>query len=338
MNWETNIVTMFQEAMDEDQTPETAHQYLFGALQRFQTRNLTHDGDTLNAMTGILQRVGAIAHTQVIEGMQQDIFPVALSFVLSESLPGYAAALLKHQPVYRKTMFPSWSWAGWKAWPAWIAWNDLTWWDRESFSRCIEGAFADTLVTFHKYDETSTDGSAAHVIWAPRSEALRSACFKAGLPLPSQLDATNKASRSLGDARPYQMLIVTAVTIVLSANMHEDDPEASEHAKGRLRILADAHGHQCGDLRLDMRMPLVEGTKLTFLVLSMRRTTRTGGYALKALVPALEADDTEFLWVMLVVEMEESGLHERRGMGRVLKDCVSHAFDGGPRWREIVLG
>lgn len=164
MNGDTNLVTNLQESMEEEQTPETAHQYLFAVLQRFQVRSLTQDGDILNAMTGILHRVAAMAHTQVIEGMQQDIFPVALNFVLTRGLPEYAAALLKHRTVYRKRMFASWSWAGWNGWSMWDAWDDLTWRDSESYSRCIEGAFADTLATFHKYDETSPDGSAAQLI------------------------------------------------------------------------------------------------------------------------------------------------------------------------------
>lgn len=134
------------------------------------------------------------------------------------------------------------------------------------------------------------------------------------------------------------MLVVTAVTIVLSARMQEDEPDVSEYAKGRFRALTDSRGHQCGDLTLDMRMPLlVNGAKLTFLVLSLGRPTRYVGHVLPPPPPPDEAEDKEFLRVMLIVEMEESGLYERRGMGRVEQDCVLHAFDEGPQWREVVL-
>src|ERR1700722_2293718 len=82
------------------------------ATQIFQTRNLTVDGDAVNAMTGLLARVRQHANSEIVQGNIAAILPLLLLF-LHRGLFGEERKL---EGVPRRRFdFPSWSWAGWNS-------------------------------------------------------------------------------------------------------------------------------------------------------------------------------------------------------------------------------
>ena len=82
------------------------------ATQISQTRNLTVDGDAVNAMAGLLARVRQHVNSEIVQGNIAVILPLLLLF-LHRALLGEGKKL---EGVPRRRFdFPSWSWAGWNS-------------------------------------------------------------------------------------------------------------------------------------------------------------------------------------------------------------------------------
>jgi hypothetical protein len=75
---------------------------------QYSSRQLTNDGDRIDAMMGILQRIRRKLQCSLVHGLLGDAFEWSLCFDISSC--------------QRQDMFPSYSWAGWKgkvdfSWP-----------------------------------------------------------------------------------------------------------------------------------------------------------------------------------------------------------------------------
>ena len=88
-HWATNVVAINQEAMNSEVGNTAPHHFLFSAIERFQTRNLTNQNDAINAMTGILARVAQRAKTSILGGLPMDVLSLALLFIVQAILGAY---------------------------------------------------------------------------------------------------------------------------------------------------------------------------------------------------------------------------------------------------------
>ncbi|OAG34723.1 hypothetical protein AYO21_11115 [Fonsecaea monophora] len=119
LEWGTNYIALARQGMDEMEYLLEPYDFLFSALEEFQKRKITLDGDALNAMSGFLQRVADAGETGMIEGLPVKLLPVAMIFRNRADNPALSS------DVRRRSEFPSWSWAGWRAPSFWDYWKEI---------------------------------------------------------------------------------------------------------------------------------------------------------------------------------------------------------------------
>jgi hypothetical protein len=76
-------------------------------VEEYTKRRLSHDGDALNAVAGVLNRLSAQMKTQMVQGLPAYYFDRALLFYWNSHWPNDGASRRRHG-------FPSYSWAGWR--------------------------------------------------------------------------------------------------------------------------------------------------------------------------------------------------------------------------------
>lgn len=101
-----------------DVQPSSSIKNFFSVLEQFTERRLTENSDALNAVDAIIQWISKDKEegSPCLFGMPEKHFAGALGWISKE---GHMLG-----PLTRRTMFPSWSWAGWKGSILWELLHD----------------------------------------------------------------------------------------------------------------------------------------------------------------------------------------------------------------------
>ena len=138
--------------------------------------------------------------------------------------------------------------------------------------------------------------------------------------------------------RKYELLQLWTLSINLKISHVEASPHGREVAERG--TLVDRNNVFCGSVAIDDFYLCETGGTYEFLVLSECRYG-VGGSAItdrnewdREMIQNPERWD--LFWVMLI-ERDEHGIVERRGLGQIYQRAISTAV-AGPEWKEIVLG
>jgi hypothetical protein len=168
---ETNysLLARTKRSMDLQESSLAFLDFLNSSTQIFQTRNLTVDGDAVNAMTGLLARVRQHVNSEIVQGNIAAILPLLLLFLHraplgEETKPGGVPR--------RRFDFPSWSWAGWNSTS--VGFHFPSWKNLDPAEDEDEGYKHLDLATWLRrenwiYWYTSDNGSVPHLVHDPRS-------------------------------------------------------------------------------------------------------------------------------------------------------------------------
>ncbi|KAH8707650.1 hypothetical protein GQ44DRAFT_557859, partial [Phaeosphaeriaceae sp. PMI808] len=90
-------------------TPAEAMSNYQRIVRQYSLRNVTNDGDILNAFTGVMNALESSLGS-FHYGLPLSFFSRALCWT-PETME--RISLMTQTPITRRTGFPSWSWAGW---------------------------------------------------------------------------------------------------------------------------------------------------------------------------------------------------------------------------------
>lgn len=309
--WNVDRISQLQRSVEMQESHFMPHDYLFATIQEFRKRGLSKQIDAINALAGVLQRVAHVAGTTALEGVLVDILPVALLFVWPRKGTGW---------MVRNMNFPSWSWAGWsgKSIPCW-----------EEFECSHSGRRTELLrwtldKTYSMWWLQPHEGQ-RKMLWTPESSQLDTV-FR-GLS-PSLKETFEEALPHLKSSRAGPLMILTAVAIAVDMS---DRQHVFRWYTGWCQTveLWDYDNVTYGHIYQDTYTETQDDLRL--LVLS--RCSEGVGFPVRGNDKAEE----EVLWVMAVTRCDD-GVHERRGIGQVLKSYVDKSIEAGATWETVLLG
>ncbi|KAF2184100.1 HET-domain-containing protein [Zopfia rhizophila CBS 207.26] len=314
------------------------------AVESFTARRMTHEGDILNAFSGILRM---ICPERKLEGIPIPVFDLALLWQPRERLR-------------RRMGFSSWSWAGWV--------GQVHWYE----DRSIE--------YFHQFYDTEQDQVNAWmktrnwIVWysswgsntksrtyimegppwlcgATAREAEHQERF-AGQPrnflpttslLPRRLDRLENQRQHI---RYLQFWTLSAYFDIKSLDKAAVIPYSSsgaEHTGDGLRVfvLRNKFQQDCGWVLLDedwVERVNREGVRLQEFIMLSEGCHPMADQRPQNLQPykANHLDDFKQFNAMMI--NWRGGIAERVGLGRVMKDALVHACGRDMKWKEILLG
>ncbi|KAK0667685.1 heterokaryon incompatibility protein-domain-containing protein [Cercophora samala] len=286
-------------------------------LFRYTGRELSFQGDYLNAMTGILHRFCDDADTGHLSGLPLRYFDLGL---LHWSHDG---------PRERLEQFPSWSWTGWyRCWTVtprpqheeeWLRKNTyIVWYVKDS----PEPA-RDTFV--EEQHRGLEDGKEKAALYAQREPPLPP-CVQPGEYKPA---AYPTRQTILLPPPSTPILQFWAQTIVLSLEPRDDCTRSKNFT-----AFHHHHCQHCGSVRLDSDLDVqqMDKNKVNAVILSSAILQDMDIYWSRP-----KPDGPSYY--VLVVEWvgDDQTVAERKGVGSVHQACVAGAGAGAVVWREIAL-
>ena len=279
------------------------------SVVRYSSRKLTDEGDVLNAMAGMLQRIARDVGSSVFEGMLTSYFDLCLLFWhLAAPAP------------QRRRGFPSWSWAGWK--------NNAPQWPPE-----LDGQEADKWMATKNHIvwyQSCLQTRELKLICGPREHRERyNQRYEAAEDHQNDTQLQNLQTKPtfnvfLGDLpRTYPPLQFWTWSVMITRleKLHEG-----------FAAVVDAENEKCGAVHFDAKgYPLETVRRHEALILSK------AGYCATIASPFETTDkaDQPFYWIIIV---EWEGMQaERRALGYIYQSRIDHLLPPGRVWKEIVL-
>ncbi|KDR74933.1 hypothetical protein GALMADRAFT_227276 [Galerina marginata CBS 339.88] len=304
---------------------------LEGLISGYSARQLGFQSDIYNAFAGMIRHIKVTMQINLCHGIPDKFFDWFL--------------LWKQSLQTRRKEAPSWSWSGWIGGSSTNIWS---WYDRSIIH--VRGAMRKrTWVIW--YQRKAHDSTECVRVWTPNlistSPSRSPRNFYGGRVkdrFPFDCTQTAPTPRTLFDAPTYvkdayhpnpgsgflQFWTVSAKYRVAEATREDNELKSASGSSARLGIF----GKKAGEVGLvfvhpDWCKDLVPETHEFILICEGRDKEgkrRHGG-------------DDEPGWRYMVMLIQWHGdWAERVGLGWIKKRYLTHALDGGPVWKEIILG
>ncbi|KAJ9615781.1 hypothetical protein H2200_001858 [Cladophialophora chaetospira] len=346
-----DFLTSVRDTMDTGGNHVSSYTFLFEILAIYQGRDLTDENDALNAMAGILTRVGTAAKTKIVQGLPANILPLAMLLFHPKS----------RRAPRRRMAFPSWSWCGWTGVTSWYPFDKLDLMNAadeiNDFNEDVEleRAISRNWITYY-----TVCGAGQHeMMWTPASqrhlkmgdsglEKFQALPEVAGMDMKleeAHLDPTSDVVHQERRVRNYPLLAFQTLTahfrlktIPKGGNLEDYDLGAERPSfkdyKSRTYEICGIEDEDCGSLYADVRLLLKEDNVVKLVVL---------GECYRVEFPLefdvdFEVDEEEeepAFWVMMISLIV--GIWERRGIGQISQSGLKYCYPPGPKWEQIEL-
>jgi hypothetical protein len=341
------MINLFQDEFQDESLD--VYNVLTTTIFHYSSRQMTHSGDVLNAMSGIMRRIGRTAGTSFLMGIPVNAFDLYLLFTTTGD------------SISRRQGFPSWSWCGWVGkifynpvytiyfrhdvdgkveWTARSTWTQ--WWKRspsDGLSPVWEPLVAIDMPQGDLHYPYSTRCLPVHHLPASLQQK----------PMPSMMHPGSAVwkGRTLEPARPYPLLHFWAVSAkfkCLESRRGQSDLrpdrrvrlyDVDEQYVGHLYLDKQALSRPSSDLPIGNEGVVDAATELEVIVLSLG--SFTSEFRGELLPNATSVELMERLCFVLYIEWMSDGVAERRGLGQLKIAALDKAIEG-PAWKEILLG
>ncbi|KAH8821378.1 heterokaryon incompatibility protein-domain-containing protein [Xylogone sp. PMI_703] len=289
----------------------------------YTARTLTNQGDTLRAMAGIIRRFTEVMKCRFLEGIPTALFDI---FIL------FQGSLL-----YRRPLFPSYSWAGWRGGidfemddfystaNDWL--RDRTWiiWYRRSVSG------ATSLVWNASENELFPSTDLDYKGYRQRYP------FSFRRLVPKQMNTMHTIPTQdvqFGRPSPTYPMLQFWTLAVYYALVDIDEFKGTGY-------VVDRNQNICGMVWLDnfeesvsFQQPepfnVILLSEASEFSLSKYLKDRGGKHYPKA-------NTLQWRYYNILLLEWQDGIAERRGIGRIFHGAIENSFDPGPIWKEIFL-
>ncbi|KAL2802428.1 heterokaryon incompatibility protein-domain-containing protein [Aspergillus granulosus] len=320
--------SLIQIALDAESPPLATYETL---VFYYTERQLTNDGDAINAFAGMMRVVQERLATPFLHGLPTCSFDISILFVGCH--------------LRRRSAFPSYSWAGWAGPVEWLPSREWSY----------EEETGDTSVSVPAREWLNT---ATWIDWYARASDQS---IKPVIPQVADVDSTCRVeyvhrSHALWERRrlPTEDLDLVAVihepgfvllqfwTYVVHLGLALGSPKELPGTGGVLPrpltslLVVDERGNTCGYVIPNNLSLVPKENPVEFVVLSECSEVRSHNYTPPWSPEGPATTQRAFRWVMLITR--ENGIAERRGIGVIHEDAVEHSYPPGPVWREVVLG
>ena len=191
-----NYLSIIQAEIDLGENPATPTDYFADYTRRYQGRALSDEKDTINAVSGILQRIVRRLGGGLLAGIPTAIFPLALIYTTS--------TIRFERSVRRRYGFPSWSWAAWSTPILRLNWeaSDATHGDQDQIVKALSLMAA----SFYNYAADQT----IEMIWPCQPSMVEQIC-----PAFRRQSELGRRSIEISTTKPYPLPVVDAITVSL---------------------------------------------------------------------------------------------------------------------------
>jgi hypothetical protein len=333
---------------------------LTNMLEYYCFRDLTHEADAINAVSGILRIVSTSMNSGILEGLPT----VALDHMLLFVVTGYKQRqyIDKMESARRRKSFPSWSWAGWIAAPSWASHTEVSplypepfnhWLDHGTWITWFTSKGSELPKRVLEKGESNIPGRIKTEIYYSRtstpdlSDRLRTLDTSRKGPTP--LDWISPAYSQKTLLRFFTVSLTCSTRLEIPARISWPEQIGSENMSLSMIDLTpsaafyDVEGGFCGLLRFDIEDFLAEDGEYELTVFSdsqnsifWRMNLRDFDGSNPFVTYQDKQGDWRLYWVMLLTWND--GVAERRGLGQILQSAVEKSFPPGPQWKEIVMG
>ncbi len=343
---------------DLEDDPEPLTQ-LTNLLEYYCTRELTHESDAINAVSGILRTISTCMKSELLQGLPV----VALDYMILFQIYAYkeTESLNRTDGPRRRSGFPSWSWAGWRAVSSWNSHPDVSPIFPKPFNNWLDHG---TWIVWYKSlgseaPKAILEGENLEAQFRNEEEVRYSRTSQPDLSgrfgrldtsktVPTVLGSMNLADFKQELLRFYTVTITLTVSLKIPNHFtrprsHDDDTAVYRSSLEPSAILYDSNGHFSGLIMIDIADFLAEDGEYELTLLSesqnslFRRMDVPDPDDSNPFVSHQDSEqDWKLYWILLLTWCE--GIAERRGLGQILQSSVRKSLPPGPQWREIVLG
>jgi hypothetical protein len=356
--WSVNLMSYMATSNSDTGNLEDDPEPLSGLtniLEYYSTRELTHESDAIDAVSGILQIVSASMKSNLLQGLPIVAIDYMILFRVHTEDQQESTNILGI--ARRRMSFSSWSWAGWKAKTSWYSYPDVSPIYPQKFNLWLDhGAW---IVWYKSVGTEAPKAILAEENLKAQHRGEEEVCYSrtsqpdlsgrfgkldTSRTIPAALTSTTSPYSDQELLRFYTVTVTLKVSLEIPAQLPwptntENDASDVEPSAA----LYDSEGSFAGLLIFDIANFVGEDGEYELTILSDSRTSLFHRMDLpdaSHLNPFVSHYDTEqdwrLYWVMLLIWNE--GVAERRGLGQLLQSSVEKSFPPGPQWSEIVLG
>jgi hypothetical protein len=271
--------------------------------------------DYVFAMAGVCRRLADYAQCRLLFGIPVPALDWFLLFYPNKN------------GLRRRDAFPSWAWSGW--------YGEIYY--NYGSGNVTEWTASSTWITWYKREPS---GELTKVWDKSEPQTLRVNEFFGSLGDVSRIEPSKElASGEIST----QYAVLQFWTVSANFALRKINQEEGEKMMGSYGLywtpttyeLLDKNRMNCGFVTLDDPTSTNEdNTSAEFILLSLSPEKSRDNVGLNSTGQATERGG-RFFWVLMI--KSESGIAERKGIGKIHRDALASPLDPGVSWKEIVL-